>query len=97
MKTRTLYASCLLLATCLATAQDKGKAKKEEVEAKEVSGMSIVGNNETPKSLTIVPWKSSEIGQETNFNSSLLNQEMVPVDKSAFLRELEFYRLSNPN
>lgn len=97
MKTRTLLASCLLLATCLAAAQDKDKAKKEEVEAKEVSGMSIVGNNETPKSLTIVPWKSSEIGQETNFNSSLLNQEMVPVDKSAFLRELEFYRLSNPN
>lgn len=97
MKTRTLYASCLLLATCLATAQDKDKGKKDEAEAKEVSGMSIVGNNETPKSLTIVPWKSSEIGQETNFNSSLLNQEMVPVDKSSFLRELEFYRLSNPN
>lgn len=95
MKIKTLFASCLLLATCLATAQDKGK--KDEAEAKEVSGMSIVGNNETPKSLTIVPWKSSEIGQETNFNSSLLNQEMVPVDKSSFLRELEFYRLSNPN
>lgn len=97
MKTRTLIASCLLLATGLAMAQDKGKGKKDEPEAKEVSGMSIVGNNETPKSLTIVPWKSSEIGQETNFNSSLLNQEMVPVDKSSFLRELEFYRLSNPN
>lgn len=87
--------TCLLLATCLALAQDKGK--KEEGEAKEVSGMSIVGNNETPKSLIIIPWKSSEIGQETNFSSSLLNQEMVPVDKAAFLRELEFYKLSNPN
>lgn len=98
MHTRTLIiASCLLLATGLAAAQDKDKGKKEEAEAKEVGGMSIVGNNETPKSLTIVPWKTSEIGQETNFNSSLLNQEMVPVDKSSFLRELEFYRLSNPN
>lgn len=95
MNTKALFASCLLLATGLALAQDKGK--KTETEAKEVSGMSIVGNNETPKSLTIVPWKSSEIGQETNFNSNLLNQEMVPVDKSSFLRELEFYRLSNPN
>jgi len=94
---KATFTTCLLLASCLALAQDKGKGKKEEGEAKEVSGMSIVGNNETPKSLIIIPWKSSEIGQETNFNSSLLNQEMVPVDKAAFLRELEFYKLSNPN
>jgi len=96
MHKATLIA-CLLLASGLASGQDKGKGKKEEGEAKEVSGMSIVGNNETPKSLTIIPWKSSEIGQETKFSSSLLNQDMVPVDKAAFQRELEFYKLSNPN
>jgi hypothetical protein len=44
-----------------------------------------------------VPWKSSEIGQDTNINSSLLNQEIVPVDRDTFLRELQFYQLSNPN
>jgi len=95
MTIKMLFTSCLLLLACTAMAQDKGK--KEEPEAKEVSGMSIVGNNETPKSLIIVPWKSSEIGQETNFNSSLLNQEIVPVDRDTFLRELQFYQLSNPN
>ncbi len=92
----TLTLCCLLLASSLALAQNS-KEKKEDGEVKEVSGMSIVGNNETPKSLTIIPWKSSEIGQETSFGSSLLNQDMVPVDKAAFLRELEFHRLSNPN
>lgn len=95
MITKAIVTTCLLLGTSLAMAQDK--AKKEEGEAKEVSGMSIVGNNETPKSLTIIPWKSSEIGQETNFKSSLLSQEIVPVDKASFLRELDFYKLSNPN
>jgi hypothetical protein len=73
------------------------KTKKDEGEAKEVSGMSIVGNNETPKSLVIVPWKSSEIGQETKLNSNLLNDGLTPVDKDVFMRELEFYKLGNAN
>ena len=29
---------------------------------KELSGMSIVGNDDAPKSLVIVPWKSSGLG-----------------------------------
>jgi hypothetical protein len=73
------------------------KVKKDVDDAKEVSGMSIVGNNETPKSLVIVPWKSSEIGQETKLNSNLLNDGLNPVDKAVFMRELEFYKLSNAN
>lgn len=91
-----LTSACLLLGCSVAIAQDK-TASKEEGAVKEVSGMSIVGNNESPKALIIVPWKSSEIGQETNFNSSLLSQEIVPVDKPTFLRELDFYKLANPN
>jgi hypothetical protein len=61
-----------------------------------VSGMSITGNNEAPKSLYIVPWKTSEIGLETKLTSSLLNEDMAPVDKTVFMRELDFYKLSNP-
>jgi hypothetical protein len=61
-----------------------------------VSGMSITGNNEAPKSLYIVPWKTSEIGLSTELTSSLLNEDMAPVDKTVFMRELDFYKLSNP-
>jgi len=80
--------------------QDKAKqdkAKKSDAEAKEVSGMSIVGNSEAPKSLTIIPWKSSEIGRDADFKSSLLGQEIAPIDKPSFLRGLDFYKLSNRN
>jgi hypothetical protein len=90
---KVVFATCLMLGTSLAIALEKPKS--EQAEAKEVGGMSIVGNNETPKSLTIIPWKSSEIGQDTKFKSTLLSQEIVPVDKPTFLRELEFYKLSN--
>lgn len=66
--------------------------KAQEVKA--VSGMSIVGNNEAPKSLYIVPWKSSEIGMETDLSSNLLNESLIPVDKDVFLREVDFYNAS---
>jgi len=85
----------LFLTGTVALAADN--AKKEDVEAKEVSGMSIVGNNETPTSLVIVPWKSSEIGQQNKLNSNLLNDGLTPVDRAVFMRELDFYKLSNSN
>ena len=60
--------------------------------AKTLSGMSILGNEETPKSLVIVPWKSSEMGDEQSMSDSLDDQAR-PVDKEVFLRELRFYEI----
>ena len=79
----------VLFPAIMATAQDMDK----ESEAKELSGMSIVGNDEAPKSLYIVPWKSSEIGVETSLDMTL-NEGDVPVDRDVFMRQLEFYRVS---
>jgi hypothetical protein len=80
-----------LLSAVMAAAQDVDKDKQSE--AKELSGMSIVGNDEAPKSLYIVPWKSSEIGVETRLDM-MLNEGDVPVDRDVFRRRLEFYRVS---
>jgi hypothetical protein len=60
--------------------------------AKMLTGMSILGNEETPKSLVIVPWKSSEMGDELSL-SDTLDDRARPVDKEVFLRELRFYEL----
>ncbi|MFO7604770.1 MAG: hypothetical protein R6W72_00515 [Desulfurivibrionaceae bacterium] len=79
---------CLVLAPALTVA-----AKEKESVPKELSGMSIVGNDETPKALYIVPWKSSEIGVETTLNM-LLDEGDVPVDRDVFMRQLEFYEVS---
>jgi hypothetical protein len=59
---------------------------------KTMSGMSILGNEETPKSLVIVPWKSSELGDELSL-SDTLDERAQPVDKEVFLRELNFYQI----
>jgi len=83
-----------LFPAVMALAQDvKDVNKAKESEAKELSGMSIIGNEEAPKSLYIVPWKSSEIGVETSLDM-MLNEGDVPVDRDVFKRQFEFYQVS---
>ena len=71
------------------------EGKKVDTEVKELSGISIIGNKEAPKSLYIVPWHNSEVGVATSLNSGLLDDSMRPLDKEVFLRELDFYELSH--
>ncbi|MDT8420784.1 MAG: hypothetical protein RQ754_10155 [Desulfuromonadales bacterium] len=89
---------CFALLPCLAMSaqvgQNDGAATGFSV--KELSGMSIVGNDEAPKSLYIVPWKSSEIGVENSLNI-VVNGDDVPVDRDVFKRQLDFYEVSITN
>jgi len=55
-----------------------------------MSGMSILGNEDAPKSLVLVPWKSSKLGDLPSV-SRLLDSSKQPVDKEVFLRELSYY------
>jgi hypothetical protein len=57
-----------------------------------ISGMSIVGNDEAPKSLVIVPWKSSELGKGPQV-SRVLDDGRGPVDKDVFMRQLDYYEI----
>ena len=59
---------------------------------KTMSGMSILGNEEAPKSLVIIPWKSSELG-DTVALSDTLDDRARPVDREVFLRELSYYEI----
>jgi hypothetical protein len=67
-----------------------GKASDSMV----LSGMSIVGNDEAPKELVIVPWKSSQLGDAPGI-SRLLDDATQPVDKDVFMRELAYYGLKS--
>ena len=55
-------------------------------------GMSILGNQEAPKALVIVPWKSSELGNGPGV-STLLDDSRLPVDKEVFMRMLRYYEI----
>lgn len=69
---------------------DAAAESKDEV--KTLSGISILGNQEAPKSLVIVPWKSSEIGDMPGL-SRLLDDSVQPIDKEVFMRELDYYEI----
>ena len=56
-----------------------------------MSGISILGNEDAPKSLVLVPWKSSQLGDMPSV-SRLLDSKTQPVDKDVFMRELSYYQ-----
>ena len=94
----------LLLLSSIAIAEDAAPVEpvattaaapaqeKTDTGAKMISGMSILGNQEAPKSLVIVPWKSSEIGDSLAL-SAMLDDSRRPVDKEVFMRELSYYEV----
>ncbi|HXH39469.1 MAG TPA: hypothetical protein VNN08_12640 [Thermoanaerobaculia bacterium] len=82
-----------------ATKQAEEPQQKTEEDGKLTSvpgskalGMSILGNQEAPKALVIVPWKSSELGNGPGV-STLLDDSRRPVDKEVFMRMLSYYEI----
>jgi len=59
-----------------------------------MSGMSILGNEDAPKSLVLVPWKSSQLADMPSV-SRLLDSATQPVDKDVFMRELAYYEFKS--
>lgn len=77
----------------LVTGDDDETPNGDGIESpKTMSGMSILGNEEAPKALVIVPWKSSELGEAISLTDTL-DDRAKPVDKDVFLRELRFYEI----
>ncbi|HEV8700518.1 MAG TPA: hypothetical protein VGV60_04505 [Candidatus Polarisedimenticolia bacterium] len=72
--------------------QKEADAKKKKEDAKSLSGMSVLGNQEAPKALVIVPWKSSEIGASLG-SSTMLDDSRQPIDKEVFMRVLSYYEV----
>jgi len=96
---RTSMCVLLLLATGMALADEAPKAKDADPataaqeKAKDPNlGMSILGNQEAPKALVIVPWKRSEIGSALGI-STMLDDSRMPVDKEVFMRMLSYYEI----
>jgi hypothetical protein len=70
----------------------KSAEAKSPGEAKTLAGISILGNQEAPKALVIVPWKSSQLGEPQGI-SKQLDDGRQPVDKDVFTRELSYYEI----
>jgi hypothetical protein len=90
---RTLVRCIPLLLVAAGVAAEEPAAKGDKPRGdKQMAGMSIVGNDEAPKSLVIVPWKSSELGSALDV-SRVLDDGRQPVDRDVFARELDYYQI----
>ena len=87
-----MLAFCAFAASIARGDEPPKAAAKPPIDVKQMSGISILGNQDAPKSLVIVPWKSSEIGAGIGL-SNALNNRATPVDKDVFARELHYYDL----
>ncbi len=94
MYRKLVFTLCLVLfSATMVIAQETGSTGSGDSEAKMITGMSILGNDEAPKSLVIVPWKSSEMGVETGLKRALSERD-EPVDRDVFMRQLDFFEVS---
>jgi hypothetical protein len=85
--------TALYIATLFFVMADAAWAAEPAEEGdKLLGGMSIVGNDEAPKSLVIVPWKSSNLGDALDI-SRILGDGRDPVDRDVFMRELDYYEI----
>ena len=75
-----------------APAKAEATPAKTEKDDKVISGMSILGNQDAPKSLVIVPWKSSQLGDSVGI-STMLDDSRLPIDKEVFMRMLSYYEI----
>ena len=107
MSRSLLLVPMLLLATGVVLAADEPEAKKRDSSAtkapaqsetqreerpKLLDGMSILGNQEAPKSLVIVPWRDSELGNSLGI-STMFDDSRQPIDREVFMRALSYYQI----
>lgn len=52
----------------------------------------VIGNQELPQVLYIVPWKSSDLGDLVGRPvNTLLDEVLAPADREVFLRQVRYY------
>ncbi len=99
----TILLAMITAGTAVAQDASDGKPAQEEAArstpaheepggVKTLSGMSILGNEEAPKSLVIVPWKSSQLGNGIGV-ANAIDGRPRPVDKDVFMREVHYYEI----
>lgn len=78
--------SSLLVLACVLS---QGLAQAQE--RANVDGPAILGNQELPKVLYIVPWKKSVQSEVAGKGFvSVVNEDLVPIDREVFLRQMQF-------
>lgn len=104
----TLHACLLAALPALAWAQDEMPALPDEQPAVstetpaprpapdgpvlQAPGMAIIGDQESPIGLYIMPWRQSGAATGLDRPARLLDDALVPLDPEVFRRQVEYHR-----
>lgn len=62
----------------------------------ELDGTSIIGSNELPQVLIIVPWKKTGMAKiRMPAEMNLVQQMLEPIDRTVFHREINYFHTMN--
>lgn len=98
-----LFSGLLLAMSCAAWAQDEmpavgGDLPPAPVEAPESPAITekvgtniFAGERESPIGLYIMPWRESPAEKDIDRPARLLQEQMLPIDRTVFERQLEYY------
>lgn len=79
----------LLLCLCLVGLVSVAQARERII----MQGTAVIGNQELPKVLYIVPWKKSELPDLSEPPlESLIDDALAPIDRNVFRRKIEYYQ-----
>lgn len=83
---RILLVMAALACACVSQADDTGQE----------ASTNVIGTQEAPTVLNVVPWKDREVKLEKKDpTSSLLNRVLEPLDQEVLMREIEYHQLLN--
>ncbi len=82
------------LLLCLSSASSSSYAE----DRLKMDGTAIIGNQELPKILYIVPWKNSEVPDMNQPPlESLIDEALQPIDREVFQRQVNYYQALHGN
>lgn len=84
----------LSLATGPLAAQEPAAPDQSDDGPVELPGADVVGNEELPIGLDIVPWRPASTGEVKEGPTQLLDVPLKPIDPEVFRRELSIYESS---
>jgi len=91
------YLFCLIALPGLALAQEASTSSPpRDNKPVELPGASVIGNQELPVGLDIVPWRPSSAGEVKDGPTQLLDAPLQPIDPEVFRRELSIYEANKP-
>jgi hypothetical protein len=76
----------------LAADVKRGTAGNQVMDELELGRTEITGNQELPTVMYIVPWQKSDPGELMGRPvNTLLDEVMAPIDRSEFMRQIDYY------